>query len=322
MEKPETMRDRRVAVFGGTGFVGRHLVQRLAREGARLRVMTRDPIAGAFLKPMGDPGQVVLVAGDVRDPAAVRRAVEGADTVVNLVGILHQRGARTFGAIHVEGAKAIAEAARDVGARWLTHLSALGADARSDSDYARSKAAGEAAVSDAFPGATILRPSVIFGPEDDFFNRFARLARISPVLPLIGGGRTRFQPVYVGDVAEAIRRTVERPDARGRTYELGGPSVYTFRELMEIIMRETRRRRLLVPLPFALAEFQARFLEWLPKPPLTRDQVRLLARDNVVSGEAPGLADLGIQATALEAIVPRYLRIYRRADSADLAASV
>ncbi len=322
MEKPETMRDRRVAVFGGTGFVGRYLVQRLAREGARLRVMTRDPIAGAFLKPMGDPGQVVLVAGDVRDPAAIRRTIDDADTVVNLVGILYPRGARTFAAIHVEGARAIAEAAREAGARWLTHLSALGADARSDSDYARSKAAGEAAVSEAFPGATILRPSVIFGPEDDFFNRFARLARISPVLPLIGGGRTRFQPVYVGDVADAICRTVMDPGAAGRLYELGGPAVYSFRELMEIVMRETGRRRLLLPLPFGLAAFQARFLEWLPKPPLTRDQVKLLARDNVVSGEAPGLADLGIQATAVEAIVPRYLKFYRPAGFGNLAPSV
>ncbi len=321
MEKPETMRDRRIAVFGGTGFVGRHLVQRLAREGARLRVMTRDPVEGAFLKPMGDPGQIMLVGGDLSDPEAVRRVVEGADTVVNLVGILHQRGERTFAAIHVEGAKAVAEAARDAGARRLTHLSALGADARSDSDYARTKAAGEAAVSEAFPGATILRSSVIFGADDDFFNRFARLARLSPVLPLIGGGRTRFQPVYVGDVAEAIHRTVERADAAGRAFELGGPSVYTFRELMEIVMRETRRDRMLASLPFALAEFEARFLEMMPNPPLTRDQVKLLAHDNVASGAAPGLADLGIQATPLEAIVPRYLHAYRRADSSDLATS-
>lgn len=322
MEIAETMMDRRITVFGGTGFVGRHLVQRLARAGARLRVVTRDPEAGAFLKPMGDPGQIVLQRGDLRDADSVVAAVAGADAVVNLVGILYQKGRRTFRAIHVEGAAAVARAAQAAGAKRLVHVSALGADARSDSDYARSKAAGEKAVAEAFPGATILRPSVIFGPEDDFFNRFAKLARFSPVLPLIGGGRTRFQPVYVGDVDDAIRRALDDDDAEGRVYELGGPGVYTFRALMEIVMRETRRRRLLVPVPFWLAEIQAFFLEWLPKPPLTRDQVKLLARDNVVSGEAPGLADLGIEPTAVEAVVPLYLSLYRRAGASTFAPSL
>ncbi len=322
MEIAETMMDRRITVFGGTGFVGRHLVQRLARAGARLSVVTRDPTAGAFLKPMGDPGQIVLLRGDLRDPDSIAAAVEGADAVVNLVGILYQKGSQTFRAVHVEGAAAIARAAQAAGAKRLVHVSALGADARSDSAYARSKAAGEEAVTGAFPGATVLRPSVIFGPEDDFFNRFANLARFSPVLPLIGGGRTRFQPVYVGDVGDAIRHALESDDAKGRTYELGGPGVYTFRALMELVLRETRRRRLLAPVPFWLAEIQAFFFEWLPKPPLTRDQVKLLARDNVVSGEAPGLSDLGVEPTAVEAVIPLYLNLYRRADASGLAPSL
>jgi NADH dehydrogenase len=312
-----TMRDPRLAtVFGGSGFLGRHLVRRLAADGWRLRVAVRDPEAAAFLKPMGDVGQVAPMAADVRDEAAVARAVEGADAVVNLVGILFERGRRTFQAIHVEGAGRIAARAAAAGASRLVHVSAIGAAAGGPSRYAHTKGAGEAAVRAAFPSATILRPSIVFGPEDDFFNRFAALARIAPALPLVGGGRTRFQPVYVGDVAEAIRRALEDPATAGRTFELGGPRIYTFRELLALVLAETGRRRALVPLPFAVASLQAAFLECLPVPPLTRDQVTLLRSDNVVASGAATLADLGIAATPVESIVPGYLARFRRGGTA------
>ena len=213
--------------------------------------------------------------------------------------------------MHAGGAQTVAEAAAAAGVEHLVQVSAIGVDLHAAADYARSKAAGEAAVKTAFPSATIVRPSIIFGPEDDFFNRFAAMARLSPALPLIGGGSTRFEPVYVGDVAEAIAKCLVDPACAGKTYELGGPRVYTFKELLQLLLREIRRRRLLVPLPFALAEAQARFLELLPVPPLTRDQVRMLRRDNVVSEGALTLADLGIAPTAVEVILPTYLDRYR-----------
>jgi len=305
------MATRVVTVFGGSGFIGRHLVRRLARQGWVIRVAVRQPSRAQFLKPMGDVGQIAPLRARIEDSVAVRAALEGAHAAVNLVGVLYERGARTFAAVHARGAQHVAEAAAAAGAERLVQISAIGADRHAEADYARSKAAGEVAARTAFPEATVLRPSVVFGPEDNFFNRFAAMARLSPALPLIGGGRTRFQPVYVGDVAEAIARSLERPEARGRIYELGGPKVYSFQELMEILLHETRRRRLLVPLPFALAEIQAAVLERLPVPPLTRDQVRLLRHDNVASPDMPGLRDLGIEPTALEVIVPTYLERYR-----------
>jgi uncharacterized protein YbjT (DUF2867 family) len=302
---------RNVTVFGGSGFLGRYIVQRLAQRGARVRIATREPEAAKFLQPLGVVGQIMPVQANLRHEPSVRRALEGADAVVNCVGILFERGRQSFGAVHVRGAAHVAQAARDAGARRLLHVSALGADANSTSVYARSKAAGEAAVADAFPGAVILRPSVVFGPEDDFFNRFAALARFLPALPLIGGGATRFQPVYVGDVAAAAAKLLAEDHAAG-IWELGGPRVYTFKELMQLVLRETGRRRLLLPLPFGLAKFQAYLLQLLPKPPLTPDQVELLRRDNVVSEGARTLQDLGVPPTPAEAIVPTYLARYRR----------
>jgi len=306
------MAARLITVFGGSGFIGRYLVQRLARHGWLIRVAVRHPAQALFLKPLGDVGQITPVPASLRHEGSIRAAVAGSDAVVNLVGILYQRGRQGFAEIHAEGARRVAEAARAAGAERLVQMSALGADPSSPSDYARSKAAGEAAAAAAFPGASIVRPSVVFGPEDNFFNRFAAMARYSPVLPLIGGGRTRFQPVYVGDVADALLRIVEDPTCAGRTYELGGPQVYTFRELMELTLETTCRDRWLIPVPFWLASLQAAFLELLPSPPLTRDQVRLLQRDNVVSPGTPGLAELGIAPTAAEIIIPTYLDIYRR----------
>ena len=303
--------DRRVVtVFGGAGFIGRHLVQRLAAEGAIVRVAVRDAESALFLKPLGDPGQIVAMALRIDDADAVANAVRGADAVVNLVGILTQGGRQTFQKIHVDGARTVAEAARDAGVSRLVHVSAVGADPASEARYARTKAAGEEAAA-AFPGATIVRPSLVVGPEDKFFNFFAALARISPWLPVIGGGRTRFQPVYVVDVAHAIAKALADPETAGKTFELGGPRVYSFKELLEIMLRETRRTRLLLPVPFALASFEAWFLEKLPVPLLTRDQVRMLRHDNVVSEGALGLRDLGVEPTAIEVVVPTYLHRYR-----------
>ncbi len=298
-------------VFGGAGFIGRYLVQRLARAGWRIRVPARQPDSALFLKPLGDVGQIVPMAANIRNEASVRRAVEGATVVVNLVGILFEAGAQSFDAVHREGALRIAHIAAGRGAERLLHISALGAASQSPSAYARSKAAGEAAVRAAFPAVTIFRPSIVFGPEDDFFNRFARLARLLPALPLIGGGRTRFQPVYVGDVADAMMAALTDPKAAGQIYELGGPQTYSFHGLMEILLTAIQRKRWLISVPFPIAAIQGAVLSLLPNPPLTRDQVNLLKRDNVVSGLFPGLAELGIRPTALEAVIPSYLDRFR-----------
>jgi NADH dehydrogenase len=299
-----------VTVFGGSGFLGRHTVRALARAGWRIKVATRHPNMAFFLRPLGAVGQIDFVKCDVADAEQVQHAVLGASAVVNLTGILFQKG-QTFEDVQADGAANIAQAAAAANATSLVHISAIGADAESDSRYAVTKAEGEVAVREAFPSATILQPSIIFGPEDGFFNKFAAMARMSPALPLIGGGKTRFQPVFVGDVAAAIVTALGSPDAKGRTYELGGPTSYSFKELLELILRETGRSRLLVPLPFGLAMFKAAFLQMLPNPLLTMDQVRLLKKDNVVSPTAAGLADLGITPTSVEAVVPSYLWRYR-----------
>jgi NADH dehydrogenase len=246
----------------------------------------------------------------VADAASVAAAIQGSDAVVNLTGILFEKG-QSFDDVQAGGAAHVAEAAARAGVTSLVHVSAIGADRESEAAYARSKAEGEEAVRQAMPGAVILRPSLIFGPEDGFFNKFADMARFFPALPLIGGGRTRFQPVFVGNVAAAIASALDSQAARGRTFELGGPGIYSFRELMEIILKETGRSRALIALPFALASLKAAFLQLLPKPLLTVDQVRLLKTDNVVTAGAPGLADLGITPTSVEAVVPSYLWRYR-----------
>jgi NADH dehydrogenase len=308
-----SMAERLVTVFGGSGFIGRYVVKRLAASGARVRVAVRRVENAKFLKPMGDVGQIAPFLANVRVESSVRAAVEGADAVVNLVGILHERGAQSFGAVQATAPGLIAAAAKASGVRRLVHLSAIGADPASPAAYARTKAEGEAAVRAEFPEATILRPSIVFGPEDGFFNRFGNLARLLPALPLIGGGETRFQPVYVGDVANAVMAALDRPDALGRTYELGGPRVYTFAELLQYVLEVTQRRRLLAPVPWPLAKLQGRVLGLLPNPPLTYDQVLLLEKDNVVGPNVPGLADLGIaHLHTVEAIVPTYLVRYRR----------
>jgi NADH dehydrogenase len=304
------MKSRTVTVIGATGFLGRHTVRALAKAGWRIRAASRHPARGFFLRPMGTVGQIELVKCDVTDAASVAAAVQGSQAVVNLTGILFEKG-QSFEDVQAAGAAHAAEAATAAGVTHLVHVSAIGADKESQSTYARCKAEGEEAVRRAMPGAVILRPSIIFGPEDGFFNKFAGLARYVPALPLIGGGKTRFQPVFVGDVAAAIVTALDSQAARGRTYELGGPGIYSFKELMQIILKEIGRSRALIPVPFALASLKAAFLQLMPKPLLTMDQVRLLKTDNVVAPGAPGLADLGITPTSVEAVVPSYLWRYR-----------
>jgi uncharacterized protein YbjT (DUF2867 family) len=307
--------ERLVTIFGGSGFLGRHLVRALAKRHYRIRVAVRRPDLAGHLQPLGRVGQIHAVQANLRYPDSVAAAVRHADVVINLAAILFERGRQKFAAVHVGGADAVARAAAAASARMI-HVSAIGADVDSPSEYARTKALGEAAVRAAVPGAVIFRPSILFGPEDDFFNRFGAMARLSPVLPLVGGGHTRFQPVFVGDVAEAIAKAVDGDIQAGTTYELGGPEVKTFRQLLEFVLATVERRRLLVPLPFPLAALQATFLQFLPKPPLTPDQVRLLHVDNVVSAEATRegrtLPALGIVPVTIAAIVPTYLWRFRK----------
>ena len=305
-----------VVVFGGSGFVGRHVVRALARRGYRVRVACRRPDLAGHLQPLGNVGQIQAVQANLRFRKSVDQAVIGADHVINLVGILTESGRQKFGSVHEFGARAVAEAARSVGAR-LTHVSALGADMQSPSAYARTKARGEKAVRDTVPDATIFRPSIIFGPEDRFFNRFAAMTRYSPALPLIGGGETRFQPVYVADVAEAVALSVDGVAVAGSTYELGGPVVASFRQCLEEMLAVVERKRLLVPLPWWVSKLAASFLGLLPKPLLTRDQLEQLRSDNVVSqgAEAEGrtLSGLGIEAQSMATILPSYLWRFRAA---------
>jgi len=306
-----------VTVFGGSGFVGRYAVRALAKQGWRIRVAVREPHLAPELKVMGDVGQVELVQANVRHEASVRAALVGAQACVNLVGVLYETGRQTFDAVHATAPGLIAEAAAEAGATKFVQVSAIGADADGSAGYARTKAAGEAAVRAAFPNAVVLRPSVVFGPEDGFFNRFGAMAAMSPVLPLIGGGHTKFQPVYVGDVGAAIVAALSLETAAGRTFELGGPGVYSFKALMELLCRETMHHRLLLPIPFPIAsalgkigDLQAKLL---PIPPqVTSDQVELLKSDNVANPDLPGLADLGVAATAVDAVIPTYLWRFRR----------
>ena len=304
-----------VTVFGGSGFLGRHVVRALAKLGYRIRVAVRRPELAGFLQPLGRVGQIHAVQANVRHPASVEAAAREADVVINLVGILFERGRQQFDAVQSAGAEAVARAAAAFDARMI-HVSAIGADAESASRYARSKALGEKLVLSAVPSAVILRPSVLFGPEDDFFNRFAAIARVSPALPLVGGGQTRFQPVFAGDVASAIVAAIEGRSKDGEVYEVGGPQVRSFKELMQFMLSVIERRRLLVPIPFALAKFQAGLLQLLPKPLLTPDQVELLRRDTVVSEaarrERRTLEAFGIKPLAMAAVVPSYLWRFRK----------
>jgi NADH dehydrogenase len=302
---------RKVAtVIGGSGFIGRYVVKRLAAQGFVVRVAVRDPEAALFLKTMGAVGQIVPLYAPVQQEAPVARAVAGADIVVNLAGILTERRKGDFYRVHAEGAKLVARAAAQSGVSRLVHVSAIGANAESPSDYGRSKGIGEQSVRGAFPNAVILRPSILFGAEDQFFNRFAAMAMVSPVVPIVGGG-TKFQPVYVGDVADAVLAAINGEDTVGKVYELGGPWVKTFKELIEYMLKTVGRHRRIIDLPLPLARFNALFLEHLPGKLLTSDQIKLLQRDNIVAPGVLDLASLGIAAAPLDLIVPGYLSRFR-----------
>lgn len=309
--------EKLITIIGGSGFLGRHIVRALAKRGYRIRAACRRPDLAGHLQPLGVPGQVMPVQANVRYPASLAAACDGAYAVINLTGVLYSAGAQSFDAIHAFGAEASAKAARAARARVFIQMSAIGADPGSSAAYARSKAEGEARARAAFPGAIILRPSIVFGPEDSFFNRFAGLARFAPALPLIGGGATKFAPVFVGDVAEAVARLVDRGEADGKTYELGGPEVLTFKQLMQFTLNTIERKRLLIPVPWNVARLQGLILGLLPKPLLTADQVELLKSDNVVSEAAQRekrtLDGLGIAVQGIEGIVPGYLYRFRKA---------
>lgn len=306
-----------VTVFGGSGFVGAQVVRALAKKGLRVRVAVRNTGRGYKLRMLGDVGQIEILQANIRNGDSVARALDGAEAVVNAVGATYQAGQQTFEAVHVDGARIIAEQAAARGVTRFVQISGLGVDANSPSKYSAARARGEAAVREVAPSATIIRPSVIFGPDDIFFNRLGQMLSLSPVMPLIGGGATRLQPVYVADVAAAVAAAVIDPSSAGRTFEIGGPGVYTFRELVELVMKETGKRRLLLPLPDAVANFMGRLGEIqgaiVPITPIiTRDQVVLLGSDNVVTPGAPGLADLGVTPTSLEPILPTYLYRFRK----------
>jgi NADH dehydrogenase len=312
-----------VTVFGGSGFIGRATVRALAKAGWRVRAAQRNPGRGYRLRMLGDVGQIEVVQANLRDDASIRRALDGAEVVVNLVGVLYERGRQKF-ALHSDGAANLAGLAKAAGVKRFVQMSALGADANGDSDYARTKAEGEAAVRAVYPNAAIVRPSVVCGAEDAFFNKLGEMAAIFPVLPLPAGGKTLFSPVFVDDVAAAIAKLAG--DDKGGIYELAGPATHSFRELAELVLRETGRKRPLLPLPAAatsLLGVLGDIAAFTPvAPPLTSDQARLLGHDNVVSGAHPGLAELGIAATPIEAIVTSYLYRYRKGGQyADLLAA-
>lgn len=305
-----------VTVFGGNGFVGRHVVRALAKRGYRVRVACRRPDLAGHLQPLGAVGQIMAMQANLRNRPSIDRAVEGADHVINLVGILHESGRNMFDPVQAFGARAVAEAARAAGIP-LSHMSAIGADSQYWSDYARTKGKAEEAIREIKPNALIVRPSIIFGPEDNFFNKFADMARVAPFLPLIGGGHTKFQPVYVADVAEVFARHVDGTIKGGQTLELGGPEVLTFRECLETMLKVIQRKRRFITIPWYPATVLGGIFSHLPliTPPITADQVTLLKRDNVVSEaakrEGRTLEGVGIKPTLLEVILPTYLTRFR-----------
>jgi NADH dehydrogenase len=306
------MHNRIITVVGGTGFVGRYVVKLLASKGYTIRVIARDPEAALQLKTAGEVGQIVLVGGNLSRPESLQGKLDNSWAVINLVGILFESGSQNFSTLHAQGAEKLAQLSKAAGVDRFIHMSSMSIDKAVNSKYARTKALGEKAVKAAFPEATILRPSVIFGPEDQFFNTFAAMARFAPMLPLIGGGKTKFQPVYVCDVARAVLAVLEHPESKGTTYELGGPEVYTFKELLEFICKTTRRTPYLLNVPFGIASAVSRITQLLPHPPITYDQVSMLKHDNIVNADVKTFADLGITPNAVEAIVPEYLERFAK----------
>lgn len=309
------MKQQIITVFGGTGFIGRHVIAALAKNGATVRVATRVPARAYFLRPCGNVGQVVPFACDVNDDASVAQALDGATDVVNLIGILFEKGKKQkFDRLHADFPSRLAKACAQTNINTLVHVSALDSTSDSPAHYGRSKAAGEAAIKNNFPRHVILQPSVVFGPEDNFFNQFARMAQRAPFLPLIAGGKTKFQPVYVGDIAQAVARILTSGDARpyhGKTYALGGPEVLSFKQLLNLMQEMSGLRARYIPLPAPIAKIIGLLGAVLPTPPLTVDQVRSLSRDNIVPKDALTLHDLGLTPTALRGVLPTYLYAYR-----------
>ncbi len=305
------MQNKIVTVFGGSGFLGRSIIQRLAQQGARVRVAVRNTDKANHVRVYGDVGQVMPIQVSLSDQKAVEAVCAGAHSVINLTGRLYEKGTSTFEAVHVKGAQAIAKACAKYNVQNLVHISALGADKKSPSSYSKTKALGEEKVQKAFPNATTLRPSLMFGAGDNFFSRFADLATVLPFLTLFNKGATKFQPVYVGDVAEAVMAALYTPKAQGKTYELGGHKTYTFKELMALMLHYMGRQKILVPVPGFMASMMAKVLQFMPNPLITPDQLKILKSDNVVAKKAKGLSDLGIEAAHLEAIVPGYLMCYK-----------
>lgn len=304
------MRIGRATVFGGSGFIGRHIVQRLAKDGTVVRIAVRDPESALELKPLGAVGQIVPAYASVRDPESIMAAVHGADVVVNAVGLYVPRGRNSYQAIHVEGAAAVAKAAADAGARRLVHLSGLGADASSNNAYIRARGEGDAAVRQAFPDATLLQPSAVFGPGDHLLSNIGNMARFAPIMPLFGGGGAKLQPVYVGDVADAAHVCLTGEGHAGKTYELGGPQVYSYRQLFRMIDAATDRDRPVMAVPMWTGRILAFFGRLMPNPPVTKDMLYLMSQDNVATED--GLAALGLTAQSLESILPTVMDAYRR----------
>lgn len=305
------MQGKQITIFGGAGFIGRSLVQKLAYEGAIIRVPVRDPSRALFLKTMGHVGQVTLLKINPYDKQEIEACCTDSEIVINLIGILYEKGNSTFKRLHIDLAETIAKSATKEGTKRFLHMSALSADPTSKSEYAITKSQGEQAVLKTYPQATIFRPSLVFGPHDHFFNRFSEISRFSPVLPLIGSGQIHLQPVYVEDIVEAMIMAAKQPETQGRIYELGGPKIYSFKELFELMLKIIQLKRLLLPIPYCIAKIVGFFCEFLPTPPLTRDQVKLLEKDNVLSKNSLTFRDLGILPSALESILPRYLSHYK-----------
>ena len=300
-----------IAIFGASGFIGRHLIRQLTRSGYRIKAATRNPYLAGYLKPLGNPGQIELIKVNIFNTEDVRQVLKNCDFAINLVGILYETRKQKFSQIHAQFPQLLSNLCKELGIRNLIHLSALGVKKKHVSKYMQTKLQGEKNIQGTFKPSVILRPSVFFGPEDKFFNIFASIAQFSPVLPLIGGGKTKFAPIYVGDVAKAITKSLELNNSESKIYELGGPENYTFKELMEILLTEIKKKRFLLHIPFSVAKFQSYFLQMLPKPLLTTDQVELLKYDSITSGDYPALNDLGIIGKSIRAILPKYIYRFR-----------
>jgi len=300
-----------IAIFGAGGFIGKYLIRELTKLEYRIKIATRNPYLKGYLKPLGNPGQIELFKTNIFNSEDVNRVLENCDLAINLVGILYETKKQKFSHIHSQFPYLLSNLCNEMGIKNLVHISALGIKERHPSHYMQSKLQGEKNIKDNFKFSVILRPSIVFGPEDKFFNTFASIAQFSPFLPLVGGGKTKFAPIYVGDVAKAIVKAIELNNSEPKIYELGGPKNYSFKELMEILLIEIKKKRLLIPIPFGVAKFQSYFLQMMSNPLLTPDQVELLKHNNIISGDHPALKDLGITGTSIQSILPKYVYRFR-----------